>query len=90
MIGPLGRLGAAATLWQHRPQMNQRPGTLDICYKAIFEIHINGDVLLESDFLLSQIPRAVPMEITTHIQMDRIFLLSLIACPSHTKCVPTY
>ena len=26
MIGPLGRLGAAATLRQHCPQMTQRPG----------------------------------------------------------------
>ena len=27
MIGPLGRLGAAATLRRHCPQMTQRPGT---------------------------------------------------------------
>ena len=27
MIGPLGRLGAAATLGQHCPQMTRRPGT---------------------------------------------------------------
>ena len=26
MIGPLGRLGEAATLGQHCPQMTQRPG----------------------------------------------------------------
>ena len=26
MIGPLGRLGAAATLGQHCPQMTRRPG----------------------------------------------------------------
>ena len=26
MIGPLGRLGAAATLGQYCPQMTQRPG----------------------------------------------------------------
>ena len=26
MSGPLGRLGAAATLGQHCPQMTQRPG----------------------------------------------------------------
>ena len=28
MIGPLGRLGAAATLRQHCPQITQRPGIL--------------------------------------------------------------
>ena len=27
MIGPLGRLGAAATLGQHCPQVTQRPGS---------------------------------------------------------------
>ena len=32
VIGPLGRMGAAATLGQHCPQMTQRPGTL---------IHVN-------------------------------------------------
>ena len=31
MIGPLGRLGAAAALGQHCPQMTQRPGRGSLC-----------------------------------------------------------
>ena len=30
MIGPLGRLGAAATLGQHCPQLTQRPGNVPL------------------------------------------------------------
>ena len=35
MIGPLGRLGAAATLGQHCPQMTQRPGI------HVYEFQVN-------------------------------------------------
>ena len=62
MIGPLGRLGAAATLGQHCPQMTQRPG------KVSRHFGFRGSVLLAVDrvgrcvilILIPVLPEAAP------------------------------
>ena len=45
MIGPLGRLGAAATLGQHCPQMTQRPGTWYITVASATQDYIPSSML---------------------------------------------
>ena len=42
MIGPLGRLGAAATLGQHCPQMTQRRCTTVHLATAQARMHVHG------------------------------------------------
>ena len=52
MIGPLGRLGAAATLGQHCPQMTQRPGTLHtLPCELYFDFYEPAQQALRSEWL---------------------------------------
>ena len=57
MIGPLGRLGAAATLGQHCPRMTQRRCRQGLFEEFTFEVIVSkiGNVLcpLPRQFLLS-------------------------------------
>ena len=62
MIGPLGRLGAAATLWQHCPQMTQRRCNLSykfkiasaspISFDSFSAVETSGDALLRAHAVL--------------------------------------